>query len=292
MQFINEDIISTHKVDALCSNDVGVYALRTDKIHPVISGNKWFKLKFYLKEALQKQAKTVITFGGAYSNHIVATAYACKIAGLKCAGIIRGEEPIEYSHTLKDAISYGMQLYFVSRQNYKHKIIPPQLNATGNYFIPEGGYRPSVSAGMATLQYEKDTFDIVCCAIGTGTMMAGIINSKNPKAAIMGISVLKNNYELENEIHHLLIDKNEPIDIYHDYHFGGYAKYNIELIRFMNEFYLQTGIPTDFVYSGKLFYAVNDLVEKKYFKPGSNILVIHCGGLQGNLSLPKGTLIF
>lgn len=292
MLLINEDFITTDKVEWLCRTGVEVYTLRTDKIHPVVSGNKWFKLKFYLKEAIEGNSKAIVTFGGAYSNHIVATAYACKQYGLQSIGIIRGEEPKTYSHTLQDALNYGMQLHFISRHNYKEKNIPAALQASGNYFISEGGYGSLGAAGMGTLQYDKNKFDTICCSIGSGTMMAGLINAKSEKADALGISVLKNHYELEQEVARLIIKKDEQVNILHDYHFGGYAKYNSRLIRFMNELYEQAGIPTDFVYSAKLFFAVNDLIEKKYFKQNSKILVIHCGGLQGNLSLPKGTLIF
>lgn len=287
---INEDFITTDRVDPFCKNDVEVYTLRTDKIHPVVSGNKWFKLKFYLEDARKKNAKTILTFGGAYSNHIVATAYACNQEGFQSVGIIRGEEPKNYSHTLKDALNYGMQLHFISRRDYKKKKF--QTDRSNNYIIPQGGYGSLGAAGIATLQYEKQKFNWVCCSVGSGTMMAGIIKSKNKTADIFGVSVLKNNYDLEQDVFRLLDDKSEPININHDYHFGGYAKYSDELIRFMNNFHQQTGIPTDFVYTAKLFYAINDLIGKEYFKKGSRILIIHCGGLQGNLSLPKGTLIF
>ena len=292
MLSIHEDSITTDRIATLCKNEVEVYTLRTDKIHPVVSGNKWFKLKFYFQQALSQNAKTIVTFGGAYSNHIVATAYACKLKGLRSIGIIRGEEPKSYSHTLTDAMNYGMQLHFISRENYKRKVVPIELVSPENFFIPEGGYGPLGAAGMATLNYDKTKFNTACCSIGSGTMMAGLINSKLKSSEILGISILKNNYELNGDVYRLLMDKNEPVNIIHDYHFGGYAKYNDGLIRFMNSFYESTGIPTDFVYSAKLFFAINDLINKEYFKPGSKLLIIHCGGLQGNFSLPKGTLIF
>lgn len=292
MLLINEDFITTDRIDVFCKNGVEVYTLRTDKIHPVVSGNKWFKLKLYLQQAKQHNTETIVTYGGAYSNHIVATAFACQQQGFKSIGIIRGEEPKNYSHTLKNALDYGMQLHFLSRQDYKEKTLPAQFNDEKFYEIPEGGYGELGAAGIATIQYDKKKFDWICCAVGSGTMMAGLINSKNQSAQVVGISVLKNNFDLETDVHRLLTDKKEKKNINHDYHFGGYAKYNSDLISFMNQFYVQTNIPTDFVYSAKLFYGVNALIDKKYFQRGSKILVIHCGGLQGNLSLPKGTLIF
>lgn len=292
MQFINKDIISTEKLTSFSRNGVEVFVLRTDKLHPVISGNKWFKLKHYLQQAKAKQAQSILTFGGAYSNHIVATAYACRQTNLQSIGIIRGEEPAAYSHTLQDAIKYGMRLYFTSRDDYRQKKIPEALSDSSCFIIPEGGYGVAGADGMATLQYKKEDFDIICCAVGTGTMMAGLINSKAPQAEVLGISVLKNNYKLSDDVLKLLNDKTQKVNINHDYHFGGYAKLNQELIRFMNNFYQQTAIPTDFVYSGKLFYGVNNLIEKNHFRQGSRILIIHCGGIQGNDSLPKDTLIF
>lgn len=292
MMLINEELITTDRIDFLCRNNINVYALRTDKIHPVVSGNKWFKLKFYLKEALAQNANAIVTFGGAYSNHIVATAFACRQYGLECIGVIRGEEPKQYSHTLRDAVSYGMQLFFISRQDYKEKKLPQQLNASGYYCIPEGGYGALGAAGVATLQYDKNKFNTLCCAVGSGTMMAGLINSKKETASVMGISVLKNNNALEQEVRQLLLNDNEHVNMNHDYHFGGYAKFNTDLIDFMNLLYDQAGVPTDFVYSAKLFYAVHVLTGKNIFPANSNVLIIHCGGLQGNRSLPKGTLIF
>lgn len=292
MQTIDENLITTDFVPFLSRNDVTVHVLRTDKIHPVISGNKWFKLRFYLQEAMQQNKKRIVTFGGAYSNHIVATAAACKMQGLQSIGIIRGEEPKHYSHTLNDALDYGMQFIFLSRSNYKHKLIPKNFITEDDYIISEGGYGRAGAAGAATIKYEKDAFDMVCCAVGTGTWMAGLINSKSRDAEMLGISVMKNNHDLEKLVLNLLHDTSQKVNILHDFHFGGYAKYTPELMAFMNQFYAQTLIPTDFVYTAKLFYGVNRLIEKKYFKAGSRILVIHCGGLQGNLSLPEGMLIF
>jgi 1-aminocyclopropane-1-carboxylate deaminase len=292
MPFIDESLITTDFVKPFSRNGVSVYTLRTDKIHPIVSGNKWFKLKYYLQEAQAQNKKYFLTFGGAYSNHIVATAAACRQIGLKSVGMIRGEKPEKESHTLRDARHYGMELFFISREDYKNKKLPEKFFSNDYYIVREGGYGNLGAAGAATIFYEKEKFDVICCAVGTGTMMAGLINAKKQNAAIVGISVLKNNFSLENEVRQLLLDSEEKINIIHDYHFGGYAKYNQTLIDFMNQFYETSRIPTDFVYTGKLFYAVNDLIEKKYFARGSNMLIIHCGGLQGNFSLPKGILRF
>ncbi len=273
--------------------NISAIALRLDKIHPVISGNKWFKLQYYLKEAKEKEKKRIVTFGGAFSNHIAATAAACKMNGLSSAGIIRGEEPSKLSDTLVQAKKYGMQLYFISRDDYKEKRIPAELQGDENYFINEGGYGEKGVEGAADiLNYCKKDFTHICCAVGTGTMMAGLIKALSPGQNVIGISVLKNNPELEKQVRSLTGNEAKQWQMIHHYHFGGYAKHTPELIRFMNEFYSETKIPSDFVYTAKLFYAVSDLVKNNFFPPQSKLLLVHSGGLQGNISLGKGTLIY
>ena len=294
MEKINFDNITVDKISFAASieKQIEVSILRIDKLHPVISGNKWFKLRFYLEEAKQLQKKTIVTFGGAYSNHIIATAAACKLNNLKSIGIIRGESNY-LSPTLLQAKEYGMQLIFISRENYKEKKTSVELITDENHFINEGGYGEKGMKGAVTiLDYcEKKNFTHICCAVGTGTMLAGLVKASLPGQSVIGISVMKNNFELEENVTSLLPEKNN-FRILHDYHFGGYAKHQPRLIEFINEFYRQTHIPSDFVYTGKLFYAVNDLIEKKFFPAGSKVLVIHSGGLQGNASLGKRTLIF
>ncbi len=273
--------------------NIEVAVLRLDKIHPVISGNKWFKLQFYIEEAIRLQKKTIVTFGGAWSNHIIATAAACKQNNFTSIGIIRGEQPAELSATLRFAKEFGMELFFLDRNDYKEKRIPEALKKEDHYFINEGGYGEKGAKGAEIiLNYcDKNNFTHFCCAVGTGTMMAGLIRASLKDQQVIGISVMKNNFELEEKMKALLHNE-QNFQLHHEYHFGGYAKYNEELIRFMNEFYIQNHIPTDFVYTGKLFFAIHDLVAKNSFPPGSKILIIHSGGLQGNTSLPKGTLIF
>ncbi|HEY6505168.1 MAG TPA: pyridoxal-phosphate dependent enzyme [Chitinophagaceae bacterium] len=287
------DDISTDPVKLLPEHGIEVAVLRLDKIHPVISGNKWFKLQYYLKEAKEQDKKRIITFGGAWSNHIVATAAACQMNNLESIGIIRGEEPISYSPTLLQATEYGMQLHFISREEYAEKKIPASLMNDENYLINEGGFGQKGAEGAAAiLNYTKKDFTHCCCAVGTGTMMAGLTMAVAPGQQLIGISVLKNNYQLNESVRSLVADRSKKWEIIHDYHFGGYAKHKPALIEFMNDFYRQTGIPSDFVYTGKLFYAVNDLAKQGFFPAGSRLLLIHSGGLQGNKSLEKGTLIF
>jgi 1-aminocyclopropane-1-carboxylate deaminase len=276
-----------------------VDVLRLDLIHPVISGNKWFKLKEYLKDAKILNKKIILTFGGAYSNHIVATAAAAKQNGFNSIGIIRGERPTILSHTLKDAMNLGMNLFFLSRNDYKKKIIPTEVPGNYNekdiYVINEGGYGAKGVEGAKTILQLIDSSSCthIIDVVGTGTTIAGLVEASTKHQSVIGISSMKNNYTLKQETEKFLSEENKRhFSLIHDYHFGGYAKYTQQLIDFMNEWYRQTNIPSDFVYSGKLFFAVNDLLEKKYFPSGSKLLVMHSGGLQGNQSLPKGTLIF
>lgn len=276
-----------------------VDVLRLDLLHPVISGNKWFKLKEYLKEAKALNKKTILTFGGAYSNHIVATAAASQQNGFKTVGIIRGEKPTVLSHTLQDAIHFGIELYFVSREDYRKKTIPIEVHSKYRqeeiYVVNEGGYGIKGVEGAKDIlkQIDASSYTHILDSVGTGTTIAGLIESSEKHQTIIGVSSLKNNYSLRQEVEAFIVDENKKrFILMDDYHFGGYAKYSKELIDFMNEWYRLTNIPSDFVYTGKLFFALKDLFEKKYFPSETKILVLHSGGLQGNQSLPKGTLIF
>ena len=280
---------------------VELFMLRLDKIHPVISGNKWFKLKYHLECIKKNNYKGILTFGGAYSNHIVATAYATKLQGIKSIGIVRGEKPRELSPTLKECIEYGMQLVFVTRDIYSLKINYHSINETeqqfpGYYTIPEGGAGELGEKGCREILdlVNKNTYSHITCAIGTRTMFLGLVNSSLPDQQLTGVCVLKGMKDLPvlfNELIYSQVKKNY-CKIFYDYHGGGYARHTPELFSFMNDFYRQTGIPTDFVYTGKLLYAITGQVKQGYYPNGSSLLIIHSGGLQGNASLPKGTLIF
>jgi 1-aminocyclopropane-1-carboxylate deaminase len=286
----------TDSISFLYPFNLTVDVLRLDEIDPVVSGNKWFKLKEYLTDAVSFDKKIILTFGGAYSNHIVATAAACKKYGLQSVGTIRGEEPPVLSHTLRHAIEYGMKLFFVPREDYKQKKIPAkvydQFEEQDVYIINEGGYGPKgVEGAMSILEKQNPSYTHIIAAVGTGTTLAGLIKASHEKQTVIGIPVLKNNFSIEKEIQDLLEEK-KNFTLMPQFHHGGYAKFNRELIGFMNHWYERTGIPSDFVYTGKLFFAVNQLITEKYFPEGSKLLIIHSGGLQGNESLPKGTLIF
>ncbi len=256
--------------------NIEVEVLRLDKIHHIISGNKWFKLKYYLEEVKKGSYHSVLTFGGAYSNHIVATAFTGQAMGLESIGIIRGEHAKTLSPTLIEAVKYGMRLIFISREQYKKKHeIPEKFKEA--FIIPEGGAGPQGVRGASGIMdlFPSESYTHILCAVGTGTTLAGLTAAAAPGLKCIGISVLKGMH---------------GTNLVSDYHFGGYAKKNQELLDFMNSFYAETGIPTDFVYTGKLFYAALDLLRKDFFPSGSKLLLIHSGGLQGNLSLPKGML--
>jgi len=275
---------------------IALSVLRLDLLHPVISGNKWFKLKYYIDEALRQNKKRIITYGGAWSNHIIATACACSQHKLKAVGIIRGEVPTEFSDTLEAAKGFGMEFIFLNRKDYQNKILPMIADPENDYIIPEGGYGIKGAEGFSTaLEYcNKNEFTHFVCAVGTGTMMAGLIKAATVDQQIVGISVLKNNNDLLPAVINLLTEDEQlkNFKLMESYHFGGYAKHTSELLQFMSSLYTSSNIPSDFVYTGKLFFAVLDLVEKNYFPDSSKILIVHSGGLQGNSSLKKGTLIF
>lgn len=292
---INDVFIQEIKDEYLEDAHISLGVLRLDKIHPVVSGNKWFKLKYYLQKARENNYTSVATSGGAFSNHILATAYACNKQNIPCLGYIRGERPVHYSQTLLDAQALNMQLEFVSRNVYANK----QAFMHGDssvLFIPEGGYGKTGAKGAAEILLlvpNLSTCNYLVCAAGSGTMLAGVANSGLPQQQCIGISVMKNNFSLENEMLSLVNDEaRQRVKLLHDYHFGGYAKHTKQLIDFMNKTFTSHHLPLDFVYTAKALYAVYHLAEKKYFTSGANILFIHSGGLQGNRSLPEETLLY
>lgn len=297
MQDFIQKIIIQH-LPHFSSENVEAAVLRLDLLHPVVSGNKWFKLQYYLADALADGSHTIATFGGAYSNHIAATAFAARQIGLKSIGYIRGEMPAGFMPILSTAQEYGMELRFVDRSRYRDKeTIMEEESQPGWYWIMEGGYGKKGAEGAATILEVVDTcvYTHICCAVGTGTMMAGLIKRALPGQQVTGISVLKNNFVLEKEVRALLNDTEagKPFSLLHDYHFGGYAKHPPLLIEYMKEIWFNHAVPTDIVYTARLFFAVQDLINNKdHFPKGSRLLLIHSGGLQGNHSLPLGTLPF
>jgi 1-aminocyclopropane-1-carboxylate deaminase len=272
--------------------------LRLDLLHPIVSGNKFYKLRYYIEIALEKEVSTVASFGGAFSNHIVALAFTAKEAGLKSIGYIRTNEDEAITPSLKEAKAYGMELVYLGRTDFQSKkasILQSIEMNTDCYFIDEGGYGAIGAKGAATILTENDTahYDYIVCAVGTGTMLAGIINAADPHQKIIGIPVLKNEGSTENEINTLLLDKNSnSYTLLHQFHQGGYAKTNPTMIDFMNKLWDAEKIPTDIVYTSKLLFGVEQLIKENFFDKDASVLVIHSGGLQGNRSLREGTLKF
>jgi 1-aminocyclopropane-1-carboxylate deaminase/D-cysteine desulfhydrase-like pyridoxal-dependent ACC family enzyme len=274
------------------SKKVKVSMLRLDEIHPVISGNKLFKLYYFLEEAKQSPHKTIITFGGAFSNHLAATAFAANKSNLKCIGFVRGERPSVLSPTLSFCLGQKMQLEFLPRSVYKENADENFLqNLKKEYkdfiLIPEGGFSPIGARGAQLIPryFGLMEYTHVCLAVGTATTFAGIINGVKENVETIGFSALKNLDDIEARLAELRVDPKKKFSFVGDYHFGGYAKKSNQLISFMNEFYFQHHIPLDFVYTGKMMFGVNDLIEKNYFPKAAHILCIHTGGLQGNSSL-------
>lgn len=285
----------------LDSREVSVDVLRLDKINPIVSGNKLYKLYYYLEAAIAENKK-IITFGGAYSNHLAATAKVCNELNIPCIGLVRGEEPMTLSHTLKFCQENVMQLVYLSRDEFarfKNKEIIPEFEQQygPHILIPEGGYSKKGAEGASFISsyYNPDDYTHICCAVGTGTTIAGLMETSNLKPQtlnFLGFSALKGLIDFPERMKYLDEKGRVKCDLISDYHFGGYAKKTNDLIDFMNNFFLKHRIPTDFVYTGKMFYGVWDLIQKKHFGQHSKILCIHTGGLQGNLSLESDTLIF
>lgn len=333
-------------VPDLSDRQITCDVLRIDTLHEVVSGNKWFKLKGWLQYAREHQYQRLLTFGGAWSNHIAAAAYAAMQANIPSIGIIRGEKPAAPSQTLLDAQSYGMHLEFVSREQYRqwsnagnfdqhpqnqphpqnrpdpdlHPQNQPYLSQLREKYpqtciIPEGGAGlPGIQGSEEILRVtDTGSYTHILCAYGTGTMYQGLLNAAQPHQTVLAISVLKGSPPSP------IPEKPAPFaasaapskssaksaattspapssaksgQIITGYHFGGYARHTPELLAFMNEFYTISGIPTDFVYTGKLAWAALDMIRKDFFPPGSRLLLIHSGGLQGNRSLHQGVLYF
>ncbi len=270
---------------------VSLFLKREDQIHPIISGNKYRKLKYNILEAQALEYEKLITFGGAYSNHIAATAFAGRIAKLKTIGIVRGEELAsnwKENPTLKLANEQGMLFKFVTRKEYKLKEDPQFIKALERefgtfYLLPEGGTNSLAVKGCEEIVTANErAFDFICCCVGTGGTIAGIINASNTRQKILGFPTVKDNF-LKKDIRNFAWKENW--DLLTDYHFGGYGKVTEELILFINKFKAQTQVSLDPIYTGKMLFGILDLVRKDFFPAGTRILAIHTGGLQGILGM-------
>lgn len=280
---------------------IELYLLRLDQIHSAVSGNKFFKLKYNLEEVRKQGKNTLLTFGGAFSNHIYATAAAAHSAGLRSIGVIRGQELEAKNPTLSFAKKMGMQLHFVDRERYRIKHSPEferdLIHRFGDfYLIPEGGTNPLAIRGTREILDESHAeYSHVCVSIGTGGTFAGLAGTIGPHQQLIGFSSLKGEFilrEVSDLMLSLGVNSLGKLEIKTDYHFGGYGKYKAELIEFMNWFYSEFQVPLDPIYTGKMALGVFDLVRKNHFPKGSKILMIHTGGLQGNAGFQEKTGIF
>lgn len=269
------------------TNDYSLYIKRDDLLHPHISGNKFRKLYYNLQKAKEDNYSTLLTFGGAFSNHILAVAAAGKENGIKTIGIIRGEElrdNVSSNPTLNKAREFGMVFDFVSREDYRNKkeeaFVQRLKDKFGNfYLLPEGGTNNLAVKGCEEILEENDAdFDFICCAVGTGGTISGIVNSSKVSQQVLGFPALKGDF-LTEDICKFVTQSNW--ELVTDYHFGGYAKVTGGLVEFINDFYRKFQVPLDPIYTGKMAFGVLDLIEKKKFPKGSKILMIHTGGIQG-----------
>ncbi len=270
---------------------IALHIKREDLIDPYISGNKFRKLKYNLIEARKQGFHTLLTFGGAYSNHIHAVAYAGEKYNFNTIGIIRGEQSLPLNPTLRDAQSFGMKLHHISRTEYKEKNEDKFINTLkdkfgGFYLVPEGGSNTLAVKGCTEIVTDEVIeFDHICCASGTGGTLAGIIAGLEGEKKIWGFPALKNGGFLKDIINNLIRGYSSKSytnwDLVLDYHFGGYAKFDHALIAFINDFNKKHKIPLDPVYTGKMVFGIYELINKGCFREGEKILAIHTGGLQG-----------
>lgn len=293
--FFNQDFISSNEqlhLSFLKEKEIELWVKREDQIHPFVSGNKFRKLKYNVGKAKEEGKLKLLTFGGAFSNHILATAAAAQMEGLKSIGVIRGEElGINLSHTLQTnptlrrALELEMEFLFVSRAQYREKtsrqFMDQLLETFGDfYLIPEGGSNEFAVKGCEEILNKEDIqFDYICSCVGTGGTIAGLIRSSHSSQKVLGFPALKGDF-LKNEINKW-VDGKKNWELVKGYDFGGYAKYNSELIHFINEFKKETKLAIDPIYTGKMFFGILDMIKNNEFNKGSKILLIHTGGLQG-----------
>lgn len=281
---ISSEVINLYKFGI---TDNSLVITREDLIHPFVSGNKFRKLKYNILTAHEQKHRTLLTFGGAYSNHIAAVAAAGKEFGFNTIGIIRGEElesKISENPTLFFAKSCGMELYFVSREAYKAKDEIEFINNLKKqfgefYLLPEGGTNALAVKGCEEILSETEVaFNYICVPVGTGGTIAGLVKASKEGQHVLGFSALKGTFQ-SSEVAKYTSKTN--FEITDAYCFGGYGKIDVDLIRFMNEFKEKTNIPLDPIYTGKMMFGIMDLLKKGYFKENSRIFAVHTGGLQG-----------
>ncbi len=271
-------------------NELEFWVKRDDLIHSVVSGNKWRKLNLHLEDALSNNKTTIITFGGAFSNHIYATSYVCNAYGFKSFGFIRGDAHETLNSTLDFAQKHGMEIFYVSRDEYRDKnlLYSKTKNIFPNaYLIPEGGSSVLGILGCKAITEEiLIDFDYIGLACGTGTTLAGISQGLKPEQKALGFSVLKGSFiksEIENNMKKYNLENKNNFTIFDDYHFGGYAKSTPELIKFCESFFEKFNFEIEPIYTGKMFFGLFDQIKKGYFAKGSKIIALHTGGLRKKL---------
>ncbi len=271
--------------------------LRLDLLHPVVSGNKWYKLRLNVDFAKEKGFTTILTFGGGFSNHLVATAYTAKLFGLKAIGIVRGKYA-QLTPTLLDCQAYGMELIFVTKEDYKNKEEPEWQETLVNnfdqtYIIPEGGANQKGIEGAGLIRWKiSNTYSHIITAVGSGTTMIGLRNKLPEIQTVFGFAPFKEGVYLKETISRQLDPgKNQNWDLFDQWHFGGFGKWDNTLLRFMNEFYDMNKIPLDIVYTSKMMFGMQEMLLDNFFTVGDKILCIHSGGVQGNVSV-RDKLIF
>jgi 1-aminocyclopropane-1-carboxylate deaminase len=289
-QQFHPSVLTPIRENFLEQHGIELWLKRDDLLHPIISGNKWRKLKYSLNHALSLNKNTLISMGGAYSNHLHALAFVGNALNLKTKAFIRGEKPAMLNPTLQDLILWGMELEFISRSDYRilrnfktHDALP-ELKSH-EYWIPEGGYLPLALQGVAELVSEISSgYDVLCVACGTGTTLAGIINAVPESVQVIGFAALKGATFLAEDVKSLLPEttlpqKNWLINL--DYPFGGFAKTTPQLLDFIDHFEEKHGIALEPIYTGKMLFGLYELMAQDHFNAGQKIIAVHTGGLQG-----------
>jgi len=265
--------------------------LRLDLLHPVVSGNKWFKLRLNLSHALDNGFKTIVTTGGGYSNHLIATAFTAKKFGIKCVGIVRGKYDV-LTPTLAACKAEGMELIFMTQEDYKNRHEPEWAKDIVAHFdeifmIPEGGANEWGRAGAGLLaRFIKEDYTHIAVSVGTGTTLIGLRNKVYEQQQILGLAPMKKGAYLEDYIsEHVEPGRNKNWQLFDDWHFGGFGKWTDGLLAFMNDFYAENKIPLDIVYTSKMMYGISEMLADNFFSISDRVLCIHTGGLQGNVSV-------
>jgi len=289
----NKVIIQSLQNDWCCNKVAAADMLRLDLVHPVVSGNKWFKLRLNMKHAVESGAKNIVTFGGGYSNHLISTAYIARMFGIHAIGIVRGKYDV-LTPTLQACKDEGMELIFISKEDYKSKDEPDWEKKLAEHFdelfiIPEGGANEWGRAGAGLIgRFINDSYTHVAVSVGTGTTLIGLKNKISAHRQLLGFAPMKQGAYLHEYINsHIHADNNNNWQLFDEWHFGGFGKWNDELVSFMNDFYRVNNIPLDIVYTSKMMYGLQQMILSDFFPKDARILCIHTGGLQGNTTAEK-----